>query len=119
MVPLVDPRRGARYRLSRSGRSFADFEAQGFIEIPPAKYRKYRKTGFATPSGKVELSSSVLGDLGFDPLPYFRPGPATSKTVPCLSIQWRARGSVFSDWPTQHQRTQGPVSGAPNLYASR
>ena len=28
------------YRLSRSGRSFADFEAQGFMEIPPAKYRK-------------------------------------------------------------------------------
>ena len=72
------------YRLSRSGRSFADFEAQGFMEIPPAKYRKYRKTGFATPSGKVELSSSVLGDLGFDPLPYFRPGPATSEEFPYL-----------------------------------
>ena len=66
------------YRLSRSGRSFADFEAQGFMEIPPAKYRKYRKTGFATPSGKVELSSSLLGDLGYDPLPYLRLGPATS-----------------------------------------
>ena len=72
------------YRLSRSGRSFVDFEAQGFMEIPPAKYRKYRKTGFATPSGKVELSSSVLGDLGFDPLPYFRPGPATSEEFPYL-----------------------------------
>ena len=54
------------------------------MEIPPAKYRKYRKTGFATPSGKVELSSSVLGDLGFDPLPYFRPGPATSEEFPYL-----------------------------------
>jgi len=72
------------YRLSRSGRSFADFEAQGFMEIPLVKYRKYRKTGFATPSGKVELSSSVLGDLGFDPLPYFRPGPATSEDFPYL-----------------------------------
>ena len=72
------------YRLSRSGRSFTDFEAQGFMEIPPARYRKYRKTGFATPSGKVELSSSVLADLGFDPLPYFRPGPATSEEFPYL-----------------------------------
>ena len=72
------------YRLSRSGRSFSDFEAQGFMEIPPVRYRKYRKTGFATPSGKVELSSSVLGDLGFDPLPYFRPGPATSEEFPYL-----------------------------------
>ena len=31
----------------------------------------HEKLGFATPSGKVELSSSVLADLGFDPLPYW------------------------------------------------
>ncbi|MGB0318227.1 MAG: hypothetical protein ACPGAD_05210, partial [Pseudomonadales bacterium] len=41
-----------------------------------------RKTGFATPSGKVELASSILADLGFDPLPYFREGPALSKDYP-------------------------------------
>jgi anaerobic selenocysteine-containing dehydrogenase len=70
------------YRLSRSNRSFADFEATGFMEMPLPKYRKYRKTGFATPSGKVELYSSVLGDLGFDPLPYHREGPATSAEYP-------------------------------------
>ncbi len=57
------------YRLSRSGRTFAEFEAQGYMEMPAPKFRKYRKTGFATPSGKVELYSSVLDDLGFDPLP--------------------------------------------------
>jgi len=31
----------------------------------------HKKLGFATPSGKVELSSGVLADLGFDPLPYW------------------------------------------------
>ena len=70
------------YRLSRSNRSFADFEQTGFMEIPTPSYRKYRKHGFATPSGKVELYSSVLDDLGFDPLPYHREGPATSKEYP-------------------------------------
>lgn len=34
--------------------------------------RKYLKTGFATPSGKVELHSAILEGFGFDPLPYYR-----------------------------------------------
>ena len=80
------------YRLSRSGRSFSDFEARGFMEIPTPHFRKYRKTGFATPSGKVELSSSVLEDLGFDPLPYFREGPA-----PCEQYPYRAFNGVRED----------------------
>ncbi len=70
------------YRLSRSGRSFADFEKTGFMEMQTPAYRKYRKTGFATPSGKVELSSSVLKDLGFDPLPYHREGPPLTEEFP-------------------------------------
>ena len=41
-------------------------------QAPVDEERKYLKTGFATPSGKVELYSSVLEGLGFDPLPYYR-----------------------------------------------
>ena len=44
--------------------------------------RKYLKNGFATPSGKVELYSSILEDLGFDPLPYYRETPALSDEFP-------------------------------------
>ncbi len=72
------------YRLSRSGRSFAEFAASGAMEMPTPGFRKYRKAGFATPSGKVELYSSVLDELGFDPLPYYREGPATSEDFPYL-----------------------------------
>ena len=70
------------YRLSRSGRTFAEFEAATFMEMPTPKFRKYRKHGFATPSGKVELYSSVLEDLGFDPLPYYREGPMPNEEYP-------------------------------------
>ena len=31
----------------------------------------YEKTGFATPTGKVELSSTILKKLGYDPLPKY------------------------------------------------
>lgn len=70
------------YRLSPSGRSFKAFAAARHLEMAPLSFRKYRKKGFATPSGKVELYSSILDDLGFDPLPYHREGPATSDDYP-------------------------------------
>jgi anaerobic selenocysteine-containing dehydrogenase len=38
----------------------------------PWIYRKYEKTGFRTPSGKVELFSQNYKDLGLDPLPDYR-----------------------------------------------
>ena len=70
------------HRLSRSGRTFSEFEQSGFMEVPTPEFRKYRKTGFATPSGKVELASSILKDMGFDPVPYYREGPALSTEFP-------------------------------------
>ena len=70
------------YRLSPSKRRFTDFEAGTFMEAPPPEFHKYRKHGFATPTGKVELSSSILDELGFDPLPYYREGPTTSEAFP-------------------------------------
>lgn len=70
------------YRLSRSNRTFKDFEQSTFMEAQPPAFQKYRKTGFATPSGKVELASSILRDLGFDPVPYYREGPALEKDYP-------------------------------------
>ncbi len=72
------------HRLSRGGRTFREFEAQTFMEAPPPAFRKYRETGFATPSGKVELRSCILEELGFDPLPYYREGPAPDAAYPYL-----------------------------------
>ena len=57
------------YRLEPAGTTWDEVVAQG--RLPKADYaeKKYLETGVATPSGKVELSSSVLDDLGFDSLP--------------------------------------------------
>ena len=35
------------------------------------RYRKYVDTGFANPSGKVELYSATLATHGYSPLPSF------------------------------------------------
>ena len=65
------------YRLSPLGMTFEEFSLNHIAHGPRVEYKKYEKTGFATPSGKVELSSSVLESFGFDPLSGYReaPGP--------------------------------------------
>jgi anaerobic selenocysteine-containing dehydrogenase len=40
--------------------------------IQRAPYRKYAKAGFPTPSGKMELTSSIMAEAGFDALPTYQ-----------------------------------------------
>jgi anaerobic selenocysteine-containing dehydrogenase len=57
---------------------------EGRLPKHPYAHKKYEQTGFATPSGKVELFSSVLADLGFDPLPYYREAAQPDGEYPLL-----------------------------------
>ncbi len=41
------------------------------FHFPEREYFKYQRQGFATPSGKVELYSSVLEELGYPPMPEY------------------------------------------------
>ena len=70
------------HRLSRSDKTWEEWKAEGPMIFQDSEHQKYLRTGFATPSGKVELASSILGDLGFDPLPYHREGPLPSEEYP-------------------------------------
>jgi anaerobic selenocysteine-containing dehydrogenase len=65
------------WRLQKVAKNFDEFMAAGGIAGFPEhpiigsnpQWKKYEKTGFATPSGKVELYSSVMEKYGYDPLP--------------------------------------------------
>lgn len=62
------------YRLAPLGytlKGFMDKKEKGGFDIPPTLYKKYEKTGFGTPTRKVELYSTVLEELGYDPLPRY------------------------------------------------
>jgi anaerobic selenocysteine-containing dehydrogenase len=63
--------------LQPTGMTFEEFTKVGrFAGIKKAKqYKKYEADGFKTPSGKVELYSKQLEDLGFDPLPIYYESP--------------------------------------------
>lgn len=70
------------YRLEPTGMDWRTFAETYQMRLPRPQYRSYEKTGFATPSGKVELYSSVLAELGFDPLPYYREPPQPDADYP-------------------------------------
>jgi thiosulfate reductase/polysulfide reductase chain A len=59
------------YMLSPLGLTFKEFMAQGGYEFPAREYKKYEKIGFGTPTGKVELYSTILEQLGYNPLPSY------------------------------------------------
>jgi len=49
------------------------------------KYKKYEKSGFSTPSGKMEIASSILREAGFDALPVYRAPQYFQSTVEVAS----------------------------------
>ncbi len=56
-----------------------------FPGIEPPPYRKYEKTGFPTPSGKMEFTSTVLKDAGLDPLPRYQEPKLSPVSTPKIS----------------------------------
>lgn len=58
-------------RVTGMGITFAVFKEKGYIVVP-AGYKKYEEQGFDTPTGKVELYSSIFEKHGYHPLPYFK-----------------------------------------------
>jgi anaerobic selenocysteine-containing dehydrogenase len=58
------------HSFTPAGLNWPEFCQTGFYYKPPC-YQKYESEGFATPSGKVELYSSLLEELGYNPLPEY------------------------------------------------
>jgi anaerobic selenocysteine-containing dehydrogenase len=50
------------------------------IKMPP--FRKYRKNGFTTPSGKMEFASTILKECGHDPLPRYAEPRLSPRSTP-------------------------------------
>lgn len=86
--PWETPNQLLDYRLEPSDTTWDEVVAAGRTpnlhrgQAPTDDEKKYLRTGFATPSGKVELYSKVLEDLGFDPLPYYREAAAPDDKFP-------------------------------------
>jgi anaerobic selenocysteine-containing dehydrogenase len=73
--------------LKPSGMTWQQFKEKGIITVP-FEYRKYERNGFRTPSGKIELYSQGLKDLGFDPLPDYKEPSESPVSNPELASEY-------------------------------
>jgi anaerobic selenocysteine-containing dehydrogenase len=76
------------YRLTPIGLTFGQFMDQGGSINSPKEHRRYEKTGFATSTGKIELSSKTLEALGYDPLPQYREPPESPYSRPEVAQEY-------------------------------
>lgn len=74
-------------QLSRLGIGFEEFKERGFVTVP-MQYKKHAKSGFRTPSGKVELASTYLESLGYDPFPYYSEPPESPISTPEIALEY-------------------------------
>jgi anaerobic selenocysteine-containing dehydrogenase len=71
-------------QLKKLGITFDELKEKGFLSVP-MRYRKFEERGFNTPSGKVELYSSIMEKYGYDPLPYYQEPPESPLSTPKLA----------------------------------
>ena len=73
--------------LEGAGVSFDDFCEKGII-TGEMRYEKYRTQGFNTASGKLEIHSSALEDMGVSPLPVYREPPLSPVSAPDAALEY-------------------------------
>src|SRR5210317_328405 len=71
------------YLLEPSKLTWKEFKKIGYLQGEMV-YHKYKERGFSTPTGKVELYSTVLEKWGYDPLPKYTEIPESPVSKPEL-----------------------------------
>jgi anaerobic selenocysteine-containing dehydrogenase len=84
------------YQLRKADITWKEFSKKGVLAKmgKDQVYYKYKTDywkkggGFPTPTGKLELYSTVLEDLGYDPLPYFQEPGESPYSTPDLAKEF-------------------------------
>ena len=71
------------FRVEGMGMSFEEFKEKGYVTVE-LEYRQFEKEGFKTPTGKVELFSTIFEKHGYDPLPAYVEPPESPFSTPEL-----------------------------------
>lgn len=104
------------YRLEPLGINFEKAAKEMYaIGSEPWTYetinpRTGKPTGFATPSGKLELYSNVLDELGYDPLPFYEEPPESPVSTPEVAEEYPLilnTGGTFNPQFQSEQRQLG------------
>lgn len=75
------------WKVKGLGITFEEFKKKNYI-MEPMRYKKYEEEGFRTPTGKVELYSTIFEKHGYDPLPTYTEPPESPISSPDLLKQY-------------------------------
>ena len=73
--------------LEPTGLTWEEFKKKSYLH-GDQRYFKHRENGFSTPTGKVELYSTILEKWGVDPLPKYTELPESPVSRPDLANQY-------------------------------
>jgi thiosulfate reductase / polysulfide reductase chain A len=104
------------YRFAPLGITFAQALEKGGLR-PEPKFRKFENQGFGTPSGKVEIYSSIFARFGLEPLPVYREpvespvsNPELAKDYPLILI---ATGKFMPFYHSELRQIQSAIQEQP------
>jgi len=92
------------YCLKGFGATWQELKENHVLPFPAKPYRSFDQDGFTfkTPTGKIELFSTTMEQLGLDPLPNHREPPESPISTPELTEEYplilmeaRVRGGAF------------------------
>lgn len=113
------------YRVGRAGCSYQQFVEDSVLPPPGGMQNEKHKTklpngqtrGFATPSRKAEIFPSVLQELGYSPIPFYRELPETPLSNPELAKEYPLRLTVSGRWsPMYHSEHRVPGTGTRSMF---
>jgi len=78
----------SEYLLASCGVSFQDLKNNPQGLFYPKEYELYKKVGFQTPSGKIEIYSEAFEKAGHDPLPTFKEPSQSPVSTPELAEEY-------------------------------
>ena len=109
------------YGFKPMGVTFSQVLSRSGGPMPAGKYRKYENGGFGTPSGKVEIYSSIFKNFGLEPLPVYREmaespegSPDLAKDYPLILI---ANGRFMPFYHSELRRIQSAIQKQPDPVA--
>ncbi|MBM3133467.1 MAG: dehydrogenase, partial [Chloroflexi bacterium] len=86
--PWKDTEEVSNHRLKATGLTFRDTVEKMVVFPDHFEFQPFLKTGFPTPSGKVELYSSILEQLNYDPMPFYEEPPESPLRLPEVAKEY-------------------------------
>lgn len=114
------------YTMERLGITYEEImEKDNHYIVPPLRFRKFEETdpktgkprGWATPTGKIEITCTVFEKLGYDPLPYHEESGESPYSTPELAKEYpiilTTGGRVKQFYHSEHRQLKSMRSMHP------